>query len=224
MKPLIQKKETITFPKEAFDPVSPPSAEKKQYPLFIRIQTELLFYNSGKTFNAVSVDEVGDDRIISESEVLTDLQHADILLPKPRHYWIETNYSQYIHAHHAEDLDITREIISEKYPEYIPQYDSSMKKTSGHRFNMFIMKKELLDEYCSWLFSILFELEERLDISSYSDNDARVFGFVSERLLDVWIDANKIDFKEIPYIFMEKENWPLKIYRFLRRKVMGKKS
>ncbi len=35
-----------------------------------------------------------------------------------------------------------------------------------------------------------FELEKRLDISAYSQNDARVFGFVSERLLDVWLDAN----------------------------------
>lgn len=50
---------------------------------------------------------------------------------------------------------------------------------------MFIMKKDKFDAYCEWLFSVLFELEKRLDISQYSQNDAMVFGFVSERLLDV---------------------------------------
>ena len=53
---------------------------------------------------------------------------------------------------------------------------------------MMIMKKKYFDEYCEWLFDILFELEKRLDISGYSDYDARVFGFVSERLLDVTKD------------------------------------
>ena len=83
-----------------------------------------------------------------------------MLLPTKRNYWIETNYQQYVHAHHSEDLDETRKIIEEKYPEYIPFYDKSMKQTTGHRFNMFIMKKELADAYCTWLFDILFELEK----------------------------------------------------------------
>ena len=134
-------------------------------------------------------------------------QNADALLPKKRNYWIESNYSQYAHAHHAIDLDETRRIIEEKYPDYLEIYDSSMKKTTGHRFNMFIMKKELADAYCAWLFDILFELEKRLDISDYSANDKRVFGFVSERLLDVWLEQNHIKCKDIPYIFLEKENW-----------------
>ena len=54
-----------------------------------------------------------------------------------------------------------------------------MQETSGHRFNMFIMKRDKFDAYCEWLFDILFELEKRLDISNYNTNDARVFGFVS---------------------------------------------
>ena len=105
---------------------------------------------------------------------------------------------------------------------YIPVYDDYMKRTIGHRFNMFIMKRKCLDAYCSWLFDILFELEKRLDISSYSANDKRVFGFVSERLLDVWLDANKIKSKDIPYIFLEKENWITKGVNFVLRKMNRK--
>ena len=92
------------------------------------------------------------------------LSQSDVLLPKPRHYWIETNYSQYAHAHHARDLDATREILAERWPEYLPAFDAGMKRTWGHRFNMFIMKRSLADAYCAWLFDVLFELEKRLDI------------------------------------------------------------
>lgn len=161
------------------------------------------------------------ERILCGDEFDAALKSAEILLPKPRHYWIETNYSQYAHAHHEEDLIQTRKIIMEKYPEYIPAYDRSMEQRSGHRFNMFVMKKCLLDEYCGWLFDILSELEKRLDISSYSQNDQRVFGFIGERLLDVWIRTKGLVYKELPYVFLENQNWFVKGGRFLMRKVRG---
>ena len=93
-----------------------------------------------------------------------------------------------------------------------------MSRTTGHRFNMFIMKKDKFDAYCAWLFDILFELENRLDISTYNKNDSRVFGFVSERLLDVWIETNDIAYKNIPYVFMENQNWLVKGGNFIKRK------
>lgn len=157
-------------------------------------------------------------KILTKEQLEPLLQKHDIILPNPRNYFIETNYDQYVHAHHAEDLDTTRQILQERYPDYLPIYDDYMKRTIGHRFNMFIMKKEIFDAYCSWLFEILFELEKRLDISDYSKNDARVFGFVSERLIDVWIENNKLSYLEMPVEFMEKENWLKKGSAFLKRK------
>ena len=173
-------------------------------------------YSNGKRF--------GDkkDKVINSTEMEKKLKDTDILLPTPRNYWIETNYSQYAHAHHAIDLDTTRDILKEKYPQYIAAWDSSMKKTTGHRFNMFVMKKEFFDQYCEWLFDVLFELENRLDISAYNKNDSRVFGFVSERLLDVWIETNHYSYKDTSYVFMENQNWLIKGSNFIRRK-LGKK-
>ena len=162
--------------------------------------------------------------VLTLEQAQRQLGKVDVLLPTPRNYWIETNYQQYVHAHHAEDLDKTREIIGEKCPEYLDAFDQCMKRTTGHRFNMFIMKRKLADQYCEWLFSILFELEKRLDISDYNDNDKRVFGFVSERLLDVWLETNNIKYKDIPYIFLEKENWITKGANFIMRKLEGGKG
>ena len=156
--------------------------------------------------------------IASGSELKALLCGTDVILPRKRNYFIETNYSQYVHAHHAQDLDLTRQILSERHPDCLAAFDRVMRRTSGHRFNMFVMRKPLADDYCSWLFDILFELERRLDITGYSAYDARVFGFVSERLLDVWIEARGIAFRELPVLNLESQHWLRKILTFLRRK------
>lgn len=165
------------------------------------------------------------DKILNRKDIEELIIKCHVILPKQRSYWIETNYSQYIHAHHKADLDVTREIIKENFSEYLVSFDECMKRTKGHRFNMFIMDKTHFYSYCEWLFSILFELENRLDISDYSYYDARVFGFVSERLLDVFITYNRIEYLDIPFIFLENQNWIKKIFLFLKRKILhrGKK-
>ena len=84
------------------------------------------------------------------------------------------------------------------------------------------MPKEIFDNYCIWLFDILFKLEESVDVSNYSSYNKRVVGFVAERLLDVYIEANNLKYKEIPYVFMEKQNWFDKILKFINRKIRGK--
>lgn len=166
----------------------------------------------------------GNRGIASESEIADVLREADVILPRKRNYFIETNRSQYVHAHHSVDLDETRCILEERYPDYVAAFDRSMESRSGHRFNMFVMRRDLADRYCKWLFDVLFELERRLDISKYSVYDARVFGFVSERLLDVWIETNGIGFRELPVLNLESQHWPRKIANFLKRKFFGHKN
>lgn len=157
-------------------------------------------------------------RILSGDQLCKRMQDCDVLLPKKRRYWIETNYSQYIHAHHVEDLRVTREIIKEKYADYLPAWDDVMQRRSGHRFNMFLMRGEAFSVYSAWLFDILFELERRLDIADYSSYDRRVFGFVGERLLDVWLAHKKPSFRECRVVNLEAQHWGRKVYSFLRRK------
>ena len=142
-----------------------------------------------------------------------------VILPKKRHYVIETLYSHYAHSHYPEDLDVTERVLQEFYPQYIESWHKVMKSSSSHMFNMCIMRKDILDHYCSWLFAVLEKTQERLDISKYSDFDKRVFGRISELLLDVWLTENNISYYELPMINLEGENWPRKIATFLRRKI-----
>ena len=46
----------------------------------------------------------------------------------------------------------------------------------------------------------------------------RIYGFVSEILLDVWLEANNINYKEQNVSFMEPQNWIKKGGLFLKRK------
>jgi len=151
------------------------------------------------------------------------LARAPVILPNKRRYFIETGESHYAHAHQGEALDMTRSIIRETAPEYADSFEDVMKRTWAHMFNMFIMRKDILDAYCEWLFGILFLLEERLDISGYSANDARVFGYISEMLLDVWLKKNGHPTAEIHAMFMEKQDWIGKSRGFLYRKLFAKR-
>lgn len=161
--------------------------------------------------------------ILTKNEAESFLSKADVVLPKKRHYFIESLRSHYKHTHDIEHLEITREIIKTLCPEYLPAFDLVMNKTSAHMFNMLIMKRTILDSYCSWLFPILFKLEQEIDVTFLSDFNARLFGRVSELLLDVWLYKNNIKYIETGFIQIGEENWGNKIKGFLFAKFAGKK-
>ncbi len=160
------------------------------------------------------------DCVLTEKELKKLTEKYRIIVPRKRYYVIETLYSHYEHTHYIKHLDITRRILEKKYPEYLKSFDQVMKQTSGHMFNMYIMTKELSDEYCEWIFDILFELEKELgdEVKSYSPFQARCFGRVSELMLNVWLAQRGEKYKEIPYVNMEKIHWGRKIVSFLRAK------
>ncbi len=151
------------------------------------------------------------------------LENIDVILPKKRKYYIENLYDHYKNTMYIEPLDETRKILSEKYPEYLEEFDKLHTRTSAHMFNMFIMKKEILDEYCKWLFDILNELEKRIPPQNYDSFHARYLGRISELLLDIWIETNKIKYSEVKVIDIQKVNWLRKGTAFLQAKFTKKK-
>lgn len=128
---------------------------------------------------------------LSLNKVESIFKRYDIILPRTVKLISNDKrisiYEHYKENHHIKDLEMVRNIVAEKYPEYNDAFSQVMKQTSMFMFNMFIAKKHIIDEYSSWLFAILFELEKRIDISSYDDYQKRVYGFLAERLFNVWI-------------------------------------
>lgn len=80
------------------------------------------------------------------------------------------------------------------------------------------MKKDIFNEYCSWLFDILDEVEKSIDTSNYDSYQSRVLGFLSERMLSIFVQY-KIDtmpnlkLKRVKTIFINPN--PLKEINFL---------
>lgn len=161
-------------------------------------------------------------RVYTRRDFERALAQAPVLLPRRRHYIIETNASQYVHAHHARDLALLRESIAAHAPGDLPAFDAHMQARSTHICNMFVMRRDLLDDYCHWLFTILFALEPRLDTTHYSTYDQRVYGFLAERLLDVWLTTRGVPYQEVSTVCLEPQHWGRKIARFLWRKWNGR--
>lgn len=164
-----------------------------------------------------------DDVILNRYEIEELLENSEVIVPKRRKYYIETLYSHYDHTFDGSHLDLARKMIEMKNPEYLSSFDKVMKQRSGYMFNMFIMKKELADDYFSWLFPILDSMYESIDLSDLTDFEARLFGRVSEILFNVWLDKNDLNIKEVPFMYMEKIDLFKKGKSFLMAKFFGKK-
>lgn len=104
------------------------------------------------------------------------------------------------------DLVYTRDVIKKLYPDYLKDFDKMLFGCCYYPSNMFIAKREFYDAYSHWLFSILDELEKVVDITDYSIQEKRIFGYISERLLIVWLNHNKIKVKQVFTLNTEQDS------------------
>ena len=165
-----------------------------------------------------------NNKIIDENSINEILEENDIILPK-NEYYKETVKEQYcLNSGFEKDLKLLKDILKEKYPDYIEAYDKVMNQNYLSQFNMLICKKELYNEYCQWLFDILFELEKSIDLTQYNDYQKRIYGFLSERLLNVWVYKNNLNVKKLKILNTEsKMKDKLKLYlRRCKNRIMFK--
>lgn len=136
-------------------------------------------------------------KLLNRGEIKALLKTGDIILPEKYHLRKDTVWSDYASRHSDEELNMCKEIIAESWPEYMESFDNVFQGKSFYTFNMFISSKEKFDEYCMWLFDILFKIEEKIDISERDAYNQRMFGFLSERLFNVWIMKNDLKVVEV---------------------------
>lgn len=154
--------------------------------------------------------------VLSKEKILKIIDKYDIILPKQLK--AEPNvYEYYAKEHYKEDLDICIEIIKRDYPDYCEDLTAVMKSDRMNLFNMFVMPKNLMDEYCEWLFDILFKAEKQIDISGRDAYQSRVFGFLSERLFNVWLAHKKLKCYYAPVYNIGDRPFIFKFKGLLRR-------
>jgi lipopolysaccharide biosynthesis glycosyltransferase len=88
---------------------------------------------------------------------------------------------------HISDYDKMIEILLKRYPDYAEDVEAYNRSKYGYYTNMFIMKRPLFEDYCNFLFSILFELSRKVDISGYNVQEKRIFGYLSEWMLGIYV-------------------------------------
>jgi len=185
------------------------------YRRFLDFSYKKPFFKKEKNIHpAISID-LSDRRLNylkNESKVLKYIEKTlgiyDIICPKKlynvRDNVYETITKQYYTDHIGTDWDKCMEILLQKYPDYSASVSKYL--DNGNILyigNMFVAPKKWFNHYCEWLFDILFELEKQITISN-DTYQARVFGFLSERLFTLYILHHQFKTKELPILFIEE--------------------
>ena len=148
---------------------------------------------------ALPVEKIQDYSVDIES-IKHLMSDADIIVANKLHYPYAI-FQEYSIAHVSDDARRLVAIVHELHPEA----DDSMRRVfmrgnSLSLCNMFIMPFDLFSEYAEWLFGILAVAEQRIDLTGYSTRQARIFGFMAERLMNVWIDWKGLRSKTAPIV------------------------
>lgn len=143
------------------------------------------------------LDRLGYDRF---AELI---QEYDLILPKGENMYVPVR-EHYAGApfHHGRDLALAEQIVRERHPEMMAAAEEYLSGSICYFGNIYIMKRQLFQDYCAWLFPILEEFDRRADISSYSPQERRVDGYLAERLLGIytWWRGSEIRCQEMPRV------------------------
>lgn len=133
--------------------------------------------------------------MFTEKEIHALLKEYDVITTKS----LQLNYSYYegFAFHHKRIyLDETARVLGEQYPEYYKTYERLVQEKHTYFGNMLICRRKVYDAYCKWLFSILFEVHQRVEVCEQDSYHRRIFGFISEFLQYVWITHNGLSVYE----------------------------
>ena len=125
----------------------------------------------------------------SEDDILRLADNdVDAVLPYPMPY--EPN----IHAHHQrylkdEDWNALLAALEELSPEYAEIFPDILNQRYFYNYNVILARKNVLRDYCAWLFPIL-ERTEELSVPKGCDRGDRYIGYMAETLETLYFMRN----------------------------------
>ena len=155
-------------------------------------------------FTLDSSPKFSEDKILTGEQARELLQKYDILVAKEE-YHVYNLYSFLIRDAGSDitflAMNLTKKMIERYQPDYLDVFDYSVNSGSLYKCNMIITRKYVYDTYCQWLFSFILEAEKEfrklVPIENLSAMQRRVFGFISERMLTVWLIKNRLRIYEL---------------------------
>jgi hypothetical protein len=100
----------------------------------------------------------------------------------------------YRRDHVPEDWDVMLQAVKNLCPEYLSAAEEMEAGRFYYAYNMFIMKREILDQYCTWLFPILFYCEEHCE-KERRGYQGRYIGFLAEHLMSLYFLHHEKEYK-----------------------------
>lgn len=146
------------------------------------------------------------------------IRRYDLILPKGENMHVPVR-EHYAGApfHHRKDLELMEQIILEKCPEMKEALEGYFSGTVCYFGNIYIMRRQVFDRYCGWLFPLLEEFDKRAELSGYSPQELRVDGYLAERMLGVYAAFWKDELKtlELPRVHFYSRR------EYIRRRILN---
>lgn len=140
---------------------------------------------------------------LKSSQITELLQEYDFIVTEQQfNNPIRTVEEDYRYMHISSDWDIMIEELLEMYPEYEYTIDNVVKQNRIFICNMFITSFTNFQNYCEWLFPLLFRIEERLKDTPRDAYQSRYIGFMAERLFTIYLMNNKFKAYKKPIYFI----------------------
>lgn len=93
--------------------------------------------------------------------------------------------------------------IRKNQPEYEDAFVQAFDSTEFHVCNLFITSRKILNEYCEWLFSIILEAADSVDVGNCDYYHRRICGYYGEVMWSVWLRKQKYKVAEVPILRLE---------------------
>lgn len=154
-------------------------------------------------------------------DIINQVALGKIVVAKPRVCSCSL-YADYACDHVSDDMRLLRYIVNKTESDVVKKafFKVVIQGCTISHYNMFLMRWSDFDAYCTWLFNLLAKVEIYTDIESYNTFQKRIYGYMSERLLLVWLVANgKVTIKKPIIWFNDSMNdeIPESLVRFKMR-------
>ena len=135
-------------------------------------------------------------KLLSDEKILSQLSdNSDVIVLRPYNINLFSNNDLYMREHYISTIlgakrinwDVFYDVISDLYPQYKNILD---KFTYGNKIvccNMFVMRRDIFKRCADFYFSILSEVDKRIDSSLYDSQELRFLGFLGEYILTLFV-------------------------------------
>ncbi|ONI46521.1 hypothetical protein AN642_02985, partial [Epulopiscium sp. SCG-B10WGA-EpuloA2] len=155
--------------------------------------------------NSIAIEKMN----LFEQPMIEEITKYDMLITTPITFDITVmeQFENYVPSVEDNKLKLTLDVIQELSPDMYPNAASYINSNIYYPGQLYIMKKELFHEYCTWSFAILEELEKRIDFTNYSEEGLKILYHIGERLLGIYCsylkNQNKYNIKELDWCTIE---------------------